>query len=99
IHYGKILDPSADTVADEVMMSVMRAPKTFTCEDIVEINCHGGVVDVSRIVEIVLENGSRIVEPGEVTKRAFLNGRNDLSQAESVMDVIQSKTDQAMNVA
>lgn len=99
IHYGKILDPSADTVADEVMMSVMRAPKTFTCEDIVEINCHGGVVAVSRILEIVLENGARIAEPGEFTKRAFLNGRIDLSQAEAVMDVIQSKTDQAMNVA
>ena len=99
IHYGKILDPSADAVADEVMMSVMRAPKTFTCEDIVEINCHGGVIAVSRILEIVLENGARIAEPGEFTKRAFLNGRIDLSQAEAVMDVIQSKTDQAMNVA
>lgn len=99
IHYGKILDPTADVVADEVMMSVMRAPKTFTCEDIVEINCHGGVVAVSRILEIVLESGARIAEPGEFTKRAFLNGRIDLSQAEAVMDVIQSKTDQAMNVA
>ena len=99
IHYGKIVDPAADAVADEVMMSVMRAPKTFTCEDIVEINCHGGAVAVSRILEIVLENGARIAEPGEFTKRAFLNGRIDLSQAEAVMDVIQSKTDQAMNVA
>src|SRR5690625_3433536 len=99
IHYGKIMDPSADTVADEVMITVMRAPKTFTCEDIVEINCHGGLIAVSRILEIVLERGARIAEPGEFTKRAFLNGRIDLSQAEAVMDVIQSKTNQAMNVA
>ena len=99
IHYGKIMDPSADTVADEVMITVMRAPKTFTCEDIVEINCHGGLIAVSRILEIVLERGARIAEPGEFTKRAFLNGRIDLSQAEAVMDVIQSKTSEAMNVA
>lgn len=99
IHYGKIVEPKSNMLADEVMMSVMRAPKTFTCEDIVEINCHGGVVAVSRILEIVLERGARIAEPGEFTKRAFLNGRIDLSQAEAVMDVIQSKTNQAMSVA
>src|SRR5690625_975890 len=99
IHYGKVIDPTSEIVADEVMISVMRAPKTFTCEDIVEIRCHGGLVAVSRILEIVLERGARIAEPGEFTKRAFLNGRIDLSQAEAVMDVIQSKTDQAMNVA
>lgn len=99
IHYGKVIDPTSEIVADEVMISVMRAPKTFTCEDIVEINCHGGLVAVSRILEIVLERGARIAEPGEFTKRAFLNGRIDLSQAEAVMDVIQSKTNQAMNVA
>lgn len=99
IHYGKVIDPTSEIVADEVMITVMRAPKTFTCEDIVEINCHGGLVAVSRILEIVLERGARIAEPGEFTKRAFLNGRIDLSQAEAVMDVIQSKTNQAMNVA
>ncbi len=99
IHYGKVMEPTSEIVADEVMVSVMRAPKTFTCEDIVEINCHGGVTAVSRILEIVLENGARLADPGEFTKRAFLNGRIDLSQAEAVMDVIQSKTDQAMNVA
>src|SRR5690625_1114538 len=99
IHYGKIIDPTSDEFADEVMISVMKAPKTFTCENIVEINCHGGLVAVSRILEIVLENGARMAEPGEFTKRAFLNGRIDLSQAEAVMDVIQSKTHQAMNVA
>lgn len=99
IHYGKMVDPTSEVVADEVMISVMRAPKTFTCEDVVEINCHGGLVAVSRILEMVLEQGARIAEPGEFTKRAFLNGRIDLSQAEAVMDVIQSKTSQAMNVA
>lgn len=99
IHYGKIVEPTTGIVADEVMVSVMRAPKTFTCEDVVEINCHGGVVAVSRILEMVLEQGARIAEPGEFSKRAFLNGRIDLSQAEAVMDVIQSKTNQAMNVA
>lgn len=99
IHYGKIIDPLSQVVADEVMVSVMHAPKTFTCEDVVEINCHGGVVAVSRILEMVLDQGARIAEPGEFSKRAFLNGRIDLSQAEAVMDVIQSKTNQAMNVA
>src|SRR5699024_6076829 len=99
IHYGKITQPDSGETADEVMVSVMKAPKTFTCEDVVEINCHGGLVAVKRIFEMVLEKDARLAEPGEFTKRAFLNGRIDLSQAEAVMDVIQSKTDQAMNVA
>lgn len=99
LHYGKIKDPTTNEIADEVIVSVMRAPKTFTCEDVVEINCHGGLVAVRRILEIVLEQGTRLAEPGEFTKRAFLNGRIDLSQAEAVMDVIQSKTNEAMNVA
>lgn len=99
LHYGKVMDPASEEIADEVIVSVMRSPKTFTCEDVVEINCHGGLVAVRRILELVLENGARLAEPGEFTKRAFLNGRIDLSQAEAVMDVIQSKTNQAMNVA
>lgn len=99
IHYGKIMDPETEQAADEVMVSVMRAPKTFTYEDIVEINCHGGFVAVNRILEIVLACGARLAEPGEFTKRAFLNGRIDLSQAEAVMDIIHSKTNKAMNVA
>ena len=99
IHYGKIIQPSSSDVVDEVLVSIMRAPKTFTCEDIVEINCHGGLVAVNRMLELVLEQGARLAEPGEFTKRAFLNGRIDLSQAEAVMDIIQSKTDEAMNVA
>lgn len=99
IHYGKIIDPITVGIADEVMISVMHAPKTFTCEDVVEINCHGGVVAVNRILQLVLANGARLAEPGEFTKRAFLNGRIDLSQAEAVMDVIRAKSDEAMNVA
>lgn len=99
IHYGKILDPETGEIAEEVMVCVMRSPKTFTREDIVEINCHGGLVAVNRVLEIVLAKGARLAEPGEFTKRAFLNGRIDLSQAEAVMDLIRAKTDKAMNVA
>ncbi|SET25489.1 tRNA modification GTPase trmE [Oceanobacillus limi] len=99
INYGKILDPDTNEVAEEVMVSVMRAPKTFTREDVVEINCHGGMVAVNRVLEILLSKGARLAEPGEFTKRAFLNGRIDLSQAEAVMDLIRAKTDKAMSVA
>src|SRR5699024_7634583 len=99
IHYGKIMDPETNTIAEEVMVSVMKAPKTFTREDVVEINCHGGIVAVNRVLEIVLTQGARLAEPGEFTKRAFLNGRIDLSQAEAVTDVIRAKTDKAMHNA
>lgn len=94
IHYGFIKDGS-ETI-DEVLVSVMRAPKTFTGEDTVEINCHGGIFVVKRVLEIVLKNGAILAEPGEFTKRAFLNGRMDLSQAEAVIDVIQSKNEYAL---
>ncbi|WP_068676104.1 tRNA uridine-5-carboxymethylaminomethyl(34) synthesis GTPase MnmE [Oceanobacillus sp. Castelsardo] len=99
INYGKIINPETNELVDEVMVSIMRAPKTFTREDVVEINCHGGMVAVNRILDILLSNGARLAEPGEFTKRAFLNGRIDLSQAEAVMDLIRAKTDKAMNVA
>lgn len=99
INYGKIMDPGTKDIADEVMVSVMRAPKTFTREDIIEINCHGGMVAVNKVLEILLSRGARLAEPGEFTKRAFLNGRIDLSQAEAVMDLIRAKTDKAMAVA
>ncbi|MFB5663518.1 tRNA uridine-5-carboxymethylaminomethyl(34) synthesis GTPase MnmE [Alteribacillus sp. HJP-4] len=99
IHYGHISDPETGKNIEEVMVSVLRAPKTFTREDIVEINCHGGLVSVNRVLDIVLSSGARLAEPGEFTKRAFLNGRIDLSQAEGVMDLIRAKTDRAMNVA
>ncbi|TYS64396.1 tRNA uridine-5-carboxymethylaminomethyl(34) synthesis GTPase MnmE [Bacillus infantis] len=99
IHYGHIIDPKTGQVAEEVMVSVMKGPKTFTKEDVVEINCHGGIVSVNRVLQLVLNHGARLAEPGEFTKRAFLNGRIDLSQAEAVMDLIRAKTDRAMNVA
>ena len=99
IHYGKLIDPKTSEIAEEVMVSVMRAPKTFTREDVVEINCHGGMVAVNRVLELILSIGARLAEPGEFTKRAFLNGRIDLSQAEAVMDLIRAKTDRAMSVA
>ncbi len=99
IHYGHIQEPKTGEIIEEVMVSLMRAPKTFTREDVVEINCHGGLVSVNRILQLVLKHGARLAEPGEFTKRAFLNGRIDLSQAEAVMDLIRAKTDKAMNVA
>ncbi|MFC7687416.1 tRNA uridine-5-carboxymethylaminomethyl(34) synthesis GTPase MnmE [Ureibacillus sp. GCM10028918] len=99
IHYGHLIEPRTEEVVEEVMLSLMRAPKTFTREDVVEINCHGGIVSVNRVLQLVLQNGARLAEPGEFTKRAFLNGRIDLSQAEAVMDLIRAKTDRAMNVA
>lgn len=99
IHYGRIIDPQTNQMIEEVMVSVMKAPKTFTREDVVEINCHGGLASVNRLLELVLQYGARLAEPGEFTKRAFLNGRIDLSQAEAVMDLIRAKTDRAMDVA
>lgn len=99
IHYGHVVDPKSNQLVDEVMVSVMRAPKTFTREDVVEINCHGGIVVVNQILQLLLREGARLAEPGEFTKRAFLNGRVDLSQAEAVMDLIRAKTDKAMGLA
>lgn len=99
IHYGHVKDPETQAVLDEVMFAVMRAPKTFTREDIVEINCHGGMVVANQILQLLLRQGARLAEPGEFTKRAFLNGRMDLSQAEAVMDLIQAKTDESMKLA
>ncbi len=97
INYGHVFDQ--DTLLDEVMVSVMRAPKTFTREDIVEINTHGGIAVTQEILQVLLRHGARLAEPGEFTKRAFLNGRMDLAQAESVMDLIRAKTDKAANIA
>ncbi|MBC2265694.1 tRNA uridine-5-carboxymethylaminomethyl(34) synthesis GTPase MnmE [Listeria booriae] len=99
IHYGHIVDPSTGETVEEVMVTVMRAPRTFTREDVVEINAHGGIVSVNRVLQLLLRNGAKLAEPGEFTKRAFLNGRIDLSQAEAVMDLIRAKTDRAMGVA
>ena len=97
INYGYIID--SDEIIDEVLVSVMKTPKTFTREDIVEINCHGGISTTNKILELVLRSGARLAEPGEFTKRAFLNGRIDLTQAESVMDLINSKNESKRKVA
>ncbi len=99
INYGHIIDLESKEVVEEVMVSVLRAPKTFTREDIIEINCHGGILTINRVLELTMTYGARMAEPGEFTKRAFLNGRIDLSQAEAVMDFIRSKTDRASKVA
>lgn len=95
IHYGFILDEQRNVV-DEVMVSVMKAPRSFTTEDTVEINCHGGILIINRVLELVIKNGARLSEPGEFTKRAFLNGRIDLSEAEAVMDIISAKNEIAL---
>ena len=97
INYGHIVENGA--IIDEVMVSVMHAPKTFTREDVIEINTHGGVAVTNEILQLVLRSGARMADPGEFTKRAFLNGRVDLAQAEAVMDLIRAKTDKAMAVA
>lgn len=94
IHYGFIKD--REETIDEVLVSVMRAPRTFTGEDTVEINCHGGTFVVRKVLETVIKNGARPAEPGEFTKRAFLNGKMDLSQAEAVIDVITSQNEYAL---
>jgi|LSQX01.1.fsa_nt_gb tRNA modification GTPase len=94
IHYGFIIDE--EDIVDEVMVSIMRAPSTYTREDVVEINCHGGIIVTKKILEIVLRQGIRLAKPGEFTKRAFLNGRIDLSQAEAVCDIINAKNDIAL---
>lgn len=97
IHYGYII--SNDEIIDEVLVSVMRAPKTYTKEDVVEINCHGSINSTNKILEIILTQGARLAEKGEFTKRAFLNGRLDLAQAEAVMDLLESKNDKSRQLA
>ena len=96
INYGFIVDASNNELIDEVMVAVMKSPNTYTKEDTVEIDCHGGILVMNRILETVLKNGCRLAEPGEFTKRAFLNGRIDLSKAEAVMDIIHSKNEFAL---
>ena len=97
--HGYIVDPKTNEKIDEVIVSYMKKPSTYTREDVVEINCHGGVIAVRRVLQLTLDNGARLAEPGEFTKRAFLNGRIDLSQAEAVMDLIRAKTDESMKIA
>ena len=97
INYNHVVNN--DEIIDEVLISIMKAPKSFTTEDVVEINCHGGIATTNKILELLLLNGCRLAEPGEFTKRAFLNGRIDLLEAESVMDIINSKTENSLKLA
>ena len=99
LNYGRIVDPETMRVLDEVLVSVMRAPRTYTKEDVVEINAHGGAVALQAILKLVLEQGARLAVPGEFTKRAFLNGRIDLTQAEAVMDIVNARTDSSLKIA
>jgi tRNA modification GTPase len=99
MRYGHIIDKASEDVIDEVIVSYMKGPRSFTAEDTIEINCHGGVVATNRVLEEVIKSGARIAEPGEFTKRAFLNGRIDLSQAEAVIDIIRAKTELSMKSA
>ncbi|MBU4302780.1 MAG: tRNA uridine-5-carboxymethylaminomethyl(34) synthesis GTPase MnmE [Candidatus Omnitrophica bacterium] len=97
MHYGKIMDNKK--IIDEVILTVMRGPKSYTRQDVVEINCHGGVLSLRKILELTLKHGCRLATPGEFTKRAFLNGRIDLAQAEAVIDIIRAKTDSALKIS
>ncbi|UYO05577.1 tRNA uridine-5-carboxymethylaminomethyl(34) synthesis GTPase MnmE [Paenibacillus sp. PSB04] len=99
VHYGHIVDPDTQERVEEVLVTVMRAPRSFTTEDVVEISTHGGVISVKRVMDLLLQLEIRLAEPGEFTKRAFLNGRIDLSQAEAVIDLIRSKSDRAFSIA
>ncbi len=99
LHYGHVVDPSSGEIVDEALLSVMRAPATYTKEEVVEINCHGGMMPLWRTMGLLVAAGVRQAEPGEFTKRAFLNGRIDLAQAEAVMDIIKAKTDLSLQAA
>lgn len=99
VHYGMIVDLATGERVEEALVTVMRAPRSFTMEDVVEVSCHGGIVSVRKVLELLLSAGARLAEPGEFTKRAFLNGRIDLAQAEAVIDLIRSKSDRAFKLA
>jgi tRNA modification GTPase len=95
LHYGTIRDPKSDKILDQVLLTIMRKPRSYTGEDVVEVHCHGGVFLVQRILGLVLSQGARHAEPGEFTKRAFLNGRLDLAPAEAVLDLIAARTEKS----
>jgi tRNA modification GTPase len=99
LHYGHVIDLADGTAVDEVLVSFMPAPYSYTRQDVVEINCHGGIVPLRRVLQLALAAGARLAEPGELTLRAFLNGRIDLTQAEAVLDIVRAKTDTALRVA
>jgi len=99
LYYGYIVDPADESLLDEVLLSVMKAPQTYTCENLVEINSHGGPVVLQSILALVLKHGARLAEPGEFTQRAFLNGRIDLTQAEAVIDIVNARTEKSLQIA
>ncbi|MBD0382256.1 tRNA uridine-5-carboxymethylaminomethyl(34) synthesis GTPase MnmE [Paenibacillus sedimenti] len=99
VHYGYIVEPASSERLEEVLVTVMKAPRSFTTEDVVEVSCHGGIVSVKKVLDLLLQQRIRLAEPGEFTKRAFLNGRIDLTQAEAVIDLIRAKSDRAFKVA
>ncbi|ABO51824.1 tRNA modification GTPase trmE [Desulforamulus reducens MI-1] len=99
IIYGHVINPETGEIIDEVLLSIMRGPKSFTAEDVIEISCHGGIIPLRKVLEVILRNGARHAEPGEFSKRSFLNGRLDLAQAESIIDIIRAKTDAGAKIA
>jgi len=99
LYHGHVVDPASGRVIDEVLLAAMSAPHTYTREDVVEINTHSGHVVLAATLELVLKQGARLAEPGEFTKRAYLSGRIDLTQAEAVVDIINSRTDKALEIA
>jgi len=99
VHYGHIHAPDTGERIEEALVTLMRGPRSYTAEDVVEVSCHGGIVSVKKVLDVLLERGARLAEPGEFTKRAFLNGRIDLTQAEAVIDLIRSKSDRAFSIA
>ncbi len=99
MHFGLVIDPETDEIIDEAIFLIMKAPRSYTCEDVAEIQCHGGMAAVSKILEVLRKLNIRAALPGEFTKRAFLNGRIDLIQAEAVMDIIKAKTEPALQSA
>src|SRR5262249_12111441 len=99
LHYGTIREPKSEKKLDQVLLTIMRKPRSYTGEDVVEVHCHGGVFVVRRILGLILAQGARHAEPGEFTKRAFLNGRLDLAQAEAVLDLIAARTERVADLA
>ena len=99
LYHGKIRDPQSDRILDEALLTIMRKPRSYTGEDVVEIHCHGGAFVVRQILGLILKQGARQADPGEFTKRAFLNGRLDLTQAEAVLDLIRARTDKSAGIA
>ncbi|HXV80376.1 MAG TPA: tRNA uridine-5-carboxymethylaminomethyl(34) synthesis GTPase MnmE, partial [Candidatus Binatia bacterium] len=99
LHYGSIQDPKSTKILDQVLLAIMRKPRSYTGEDVVEVHCHGGALIVQRILGLILAQGARHAEPGEFTKRAFLNGKLDLPQAEAVLDLVEARTERAADLA